>query len=49
MRKHGETHGDDEADVTRAGVSRRTMLVGSGGLLLAVAATVGWTDGGTMT
>jgi len=32
--------------VTRAGVSRRTMLVGSGGLLLAVAATVGWTDGG---
>ena len=32
--------------MTRAGVSRRTMLVGSGGLLLAVAATVGWTDGG---
>ena len=46
MRKYGETHGDDEAPETRAGVSRRTMLVGSGGLLLAVAATVGWTDGG---
>ena len=32
--------------MTRAGVSRRTMLVGSGGLLLGVAASVGWTDGG---
>ena len=27
-------------------MSRRTMLVGSGGLLLAVAAAVGWTSGG---
>ena len=45
MRKYGETHGDDEAAETRAGISRRTMLVGSGGLVLAVAAAVGWTNG----
>jgi peptidoglycan-N-acetylglucosamine deacetylase len=46
MRAYGETRGDDEADATRSGVSRRTMLVGSGGLMLAVAAAVGWTSGG---
>jgi peptidoglycan/xylan/chitin deacetylase (PgdA/CDA1 family) len=46
MRKYGETRGDDEAAATRAGVSRRTMLVGSGGLMLAVATGVGWTSGG---
>ena len=45
MRKYGDA-GDDRTVRPRPGVSRRAVLVGSGGLMLAFAATVGWTSGG---
>jgi peptidoglycan/xylan/chitin deacetylase (PgdA/CDA1 family) len=45
MSTYGEKHGDETAP-TQADVARRTVLIGSGGLLLAVAVAVGWPSGG---
>ncbi len=45
MRKYGDMRDDDEVSGGPR-VSRRAVLVGSGGLMLGVAAAIGWTSGG---